>query len=67
MTDTEAINFLNTLDRNTVREAATFYFGAAGADWDGEAVLLLREGAWHRYGGSSALPYGLARYLKCIN
>jgi len=64
MTTNEAIAFLNAQNANKVREAATFYFDAAGADWDGEALSLLRNGSWYRHGGPSALPYGLARYMR---
>jgi hypothetical protein len=63
MTKHDAIAYLNTLPSNTVREAATFYFDAAGADWDGEVLSLLRNGQWYRHAGPSALPAGLARYL----
>lgn len=61
MTLTDAINKLNSLPPNRVREAATYYYDAAGADWDGRNVWILYPGGWYRH--SDALTYGLARYL----
>jgi hypothetical protein len=61
MTTHDAIAFLNAQNANNVREAATFYFDAAGADWDGKALSLLRNGSWYRH--SDALAFGLARYM----
>ena len=63
-TDADAIAFLNAQNCNSVREAATFYFNAAGADWDGLALSILRGAHWYRHGGPSALPYGLATYMQ---
>lgn len=64
MTRAEAIAFLNTQSPNAVREAATFYFDSAGADWDGECLSILRAGSWYRHGGPSAMQQGLARYMQ---
>ncbi|MBP6228485.1 MAG: hypothetical protein KA472_11185 [Pseudomonadales bacterium] len=62
MNTADAITYLNSRNANEVREAATFYFDVAGADWDGKALSLLRNGEWYRH--SDAMAYGLARYMQ---
>lgn len=58
-----ATQYLNSLSPNTVREAATYYFDASGADWDGTTLSLSHDGKhWYRH--SEAMVEGLARYLK---
>ena len=61
MTNFDAVQFLNSRTPNEVREAATFYFDVAGADWDGKNLKLLRNCEWYTH--SDAMNVGLARYM----
>lgn len=46
LTETDATRALALMNRNRVREAATDLWDAAGADFDGLHVSLLRDGQW---------------------
>ncbi|MEQ1518030.1 MAG: hypothetical protein ABL931_16240 [Usitatibacteraceae bacterium] len=70
MTSAEAIAYLNSRSANEVREAATFYFAVAGADWDSKVLSTLRNGQWYRHVDGPAehqktvLHIGVADYLR---